>query len=142
MPVETGDLLEIIAEFEIKPGSALRQCGIRLRTGDEEETLVGYQPQDQVLFIDRTRSSLADFSTDFRRRHEAKMAPRGDRVHLHIFLERQAIELFANDGATVMSDLIFPTQLPYQLELFAVGGTVMVRRLAIYTLAAAHDSTT
>jgi fructan beta-fructosidase len=139
IPGERGDLLELKAEFQMKAAAELVQFGIRLQTGDEESTVVGYQLQEERLFIDRTRSGVTGFSAEFPGRHEVKLTPLGDRISLHIFLDRSGIELFANDGLVVMSDLVFPTQLPYQIEVFAVGDTLTLRRFELYLLDPANQ---
>jgi fructan beta-fructosidase len=48
-----GDALEIIAEFQV--GSA-SEFGLKVRTGNGEETLVGYNVPAGDVFVDRAKS--------------------------------------------------------------------------------------
>ena len=132
-----GDLLEVIAEFQIDPGTAVDQFGIRIRTTEEEATTIGYAPPSQTLFLDRSHSGLTNFSPDFPRLHKVEMQPSGGVIHLHIFVDRSSIELFGSEGLVAISDRIFPSRRPFQLEFFAKGGPVVLNALDVYLLKAA-----
>lgn len=126
-----GELLEIEAEFELD--SAL-EFGFKLRMGSGNETIVGYNAVDGELFIDRTRSGAVDFHPQFGCRHSAPLDGENGRIKLQIWVDRSSIELFANDGALVMTDQIFPLKGAEGIELYAEGGTVWLRSLQLYPL--------
>ena len=126
-----GDALEIIADFRL---AGATEVGLRVRTGDGEATMVGYDAVAQQIFIDRTHSGDASFSPDFGDRHAAPLASAADRISLHIFVDRCSVELFGGGGRAVISDLIFPSPSSTGLELYAVGGKPVAERLDIWAL--------
>ena len=127
----TGDALEIIADFRL---AGATEVGLRVRTGDGEATVVGYDAVAQQLFVDRTHSGDASFSPDFGDRHAAPLASAADRISLHIFVDRCSVELFGGGGRAVITDLIFPSPSSTGLELYAVGGKPVAERLDIWAL--------
>ena len=54
-------------------------------------------------------------------------------MNLHIFVDRCSIEVFSNEGKTVLSALIFPDTRHQELEVYADGGAVMLH-LDLYAL--------
>lgn len=121
-----GAQLEIIAEFEL--GTAA-EFGLKVRTGDREETAVGYRTADRVLFVDRNQSGAALSGV-----YEAPLAPENNRVKMHLFVDWSSLEVFGNDGKVVITSLLFPSQASDGLELSAVGGDVRLSALDVYEL--------
>lgn len=128
----TGDCFEIIAELEINPQAAM--VGFRLRLGETEHTLVGFDVQRQRLVLDRQRSGLVDFHESFAARHSVKLHLTDDVLRLHIFLDRYSVEVFAKNGFVVITDLIFPSAMSRGLELFVANGEMKLNRLDVYRL--------
>jgi fructan beta-fructosidase len=48
----------------MEPGSS-ETVGLKLRVGDDEETLVGYDSFSKTVFVDRTKSGEDDFHSEF-----------------------------------------------------------------------------
>jgi len=65
------------------------------------------------------------------------MQPFDQIIQLHIFVDRSSVEVFGNSGLVVMTDQIFPDAGSQGLEVFADGGTVVIKSLDVYTLEAA-----
>ncbi|MGH2332270.1 glycoside hydrolase family 32 protein [Thermoanaerobacter mathranii] len=135
LPVASGDLLEIIAEFEL--GTA-EEFGIKVRKSDSQETIVGYDAIQKKLFIDRSRSGDIVDET-FPVKHYAPLKTRNNKIRLHILVDRSSVEIFANDGKVVMTDLIFPDIDSQNVELFSKDGTVKVTSLTIYKLRSIYE---
>ncbi len=114
-----GKALEIIAEFEVGTAS---EFGLKVRTGPNEETLIGYDTVAGELFVDRTRSGQVDFSPLFPSRETAPLAAKKGRVELHIFVDWSSVEVFADDGRVSITDQIFPNPSSEGLALFAKAG--------------------
>jgi fructan beta-fructosidase len=129
--VHWGDALEIVAEFE--PGTAT-EFGLSVRRGEGEETLVGYSAASRQLFVDRTRSGKSDFKPGFAGRSSGPLDPQGKRVKLHLFVDRSSVEVFGNEGETVLSELIFPRPESRGLEVFARGGEARLVKLDVWKL--------
>ncbi len=135
-----GDCLEILAEFQIKDD--IDRFGLRVRVGSNEQTVIGYNPKDRTLLVDRTYSGQVDFHADFAGVHTVELHPMHDIVRLHIFVDSSSVEVFANDGLITFSEYIFPAEQSQGLELFAEGGNIVLRSLDIYQLNSATFQST
>lgn len=138
----TGDVFEIIAEFQIHPSAS--SFGIHVRRGREECTTVGYNSRSHKVFIDRTNSGQSAFAESFAAVHSASLKPQNGIVRLHIFVDRCSVELFANDGITTISDLVYPSPQSLGLALFTEGNEILVRSLDVYSLSSStpiHEQT-
>jgi levanase len=134
----SGKALEIIAEFE--PGTASR-FGLKVRVGDSEETVVGYDALAEEVFVDRTRSQapdVADFHPAFAGRHSGPLKVEDGVVKLHLFVDWSSVELFAGDGETVITDRIFPSDDSDGVALFAEDGEAVLKSLKIHSLRSIH----
>ncbi|MED4228092.1 glycoside hydrolase family 32 protein [Neobacillus cucumis] len=127
----TGKEIEILAEFELDSAT---EFGFEVRASNEEKTLIGYDATKQELFIDREHSGESSFHPLFACRHTARLQPVGNRVSLRLFVDWSSVEVFANSGETVMTDLIFPSSTSEGVALFAIGGDVKLISLEIYHL--------
>ncbi len=125
-----GETYEIEAELE--PGTA-SEIGLRLRKGDNVETLVGVVPSTNTLFVDRTKSGDVSFSKDFPGRFSTTLQSM-KRVKLHIFVDRSSVEVFANDGEKVMTDRIYPPPGSTGIELYSTGSAGKVVSLTFWPL--------
>ncbi|MEW6402017.1 MAG: glycoside hydrolase family 32 protein [Chloroflexota bacterium] len=131
-----GDALEIIAEFQENPSA---DCfGFRVHVGADEFTTIGFNPQQNKLFVDRSHSGRSDFYAGFAATQVADLIPVNGVLRLHIFVDRASVEVFGNDGQVVFSDSIFPSEQSQGLEIFAEGSPVMLNRLDIYQLNSAR----
>jgi fructan beta-fructosidase len=125
-----GDTLEV--EAEVNP-AGVGEIVFRLRKGQNEETLVGVSAKTHEVFIDRTRSGLISFSPDFPGRHRANLHWTSP-VKLHIFLDRSSIEVFANDGETVLTDRIYPSPASTGFEIYSDSPGAQISSLSIWSL--------
>jgi len=132
-----GDALEIIAEFQVGTAS---EFGLKVRTGQNEETLVGYNVPEGEVYVDRNKSGQVDFaelyrlSEGFPNIQAAPLVAENGRVRLHIFVDWSSVEVFGGDGQAVITDQIFPMPNSNGLALFANGGTAKLVSLQIWPL--------
>jgi len=127
----SGRSLEIVAEFE--PGDA-ETVAVTVREGETERTVVGYDAAADSVFVDRRHAGVDDFHEDFAARHAAPLASRNGRVKLHVFVDRSSVEVFANDGARVLTHRIFPSPDSDGVSLVADGGPARLARLDAWSL--------
>lgn len=127
LPGLDGDTLEL--DVRITPGAA-RVVGLILRRSPDgsEETRIVFEPDNEALAIDRTRSSLD--TTGDRERHEAPLAlADGETLQLRVFVDRTIIEVVAN-GRVMLTERIYPTRADsLGVGVFAEGGNAIVERL-------------
>ena len=93
--------------------------GVELKNGRGESLQIGYDPQRQAFYSDRRRAGGNDFADSFA--PERSWAPRvgkSDTLRMHLILDRASVELFADGGATVMTEIFFPTEPFDQIALF------------------------
>jgi fructan beta-fructosidase len=110
----------------LDPGDAA-QAGVRLRRSSadpnepaQEETVVGVDRESGRIFVDRTRSGKTDFSEDFPARIWAHLKyPQANSIRLEIVVDRNSVEVFAEDGVTVLSDLIYPAATSQGFSFYA-----------------------
>jgi fructan beta-fructosidase len=126
-----GTALEIIAEFEVGTAAEL---GLKVRTGEQEETVIGIDPRAGQLFVDRTRSGQVGFHAEFSGRHTAPLPVENGRVRLHVFVDWSSVEVFAANGEVVVTDQIFPAPESDGVALYARGGTARLVSLDAWPL--------
>ncbi|MBY0433463.1 MAG: glycoside hydrolase family 32 protein [Cyclobacteriaceae bacterium] len=97
-------------DLEVELAGLSSDKGIIIKTGPDEETLIGYNPERQELLIDRIRSGTVDFHKDFASKESVKLKTVNDTLQLQIFIDQSIIEIFAADGERTMCELFFPAQ--------------------------------
>jgi sucrose-6-phosphate hydrolase SacC (GH32 family) len=101
--------------FNLDPGDA-SEAGVRLRRSivdpndsAAEETVVGIDTATGHIFVDRTRSGKTDWSPDFPARTSAPLRhAQANSIPIEIVVDNNSIEVFAEDGETVLTNLIYP----------------------------------
>ena len=64
----------------------------------------------------------------------------GEPVTLHIFLDRSVIEIFADEGRTLLTGRIYPTLADsLGVALFSRGDSARLQSLDIWTMKSIHD---
>lgn len=128
----SGEALEIAAEFEVgRKSGALIRLG-RDRAGNE--TVIGYDSDKKMMFVDRTRSGEVSFDPNFPGYHQAPLATVRGRVKLHIFIDRSSVEVFGNDGLAAITDRIFPRSRHQRVEVDGYGENAKCLSIDIWEL--------
>jgi sucrose-6-phosphate hydrolase SacC (GH32 family) len=126
-----GNQLELVVEFDVAKTGAQ---GIKVLTATNEATAVGVDFANARLFVDRTQSGQVDFHPKFSGVQDAPFTPRDGRVKLHVFVDASSVEVFANDGEEVITDLVFPSDASRGVEFFGAENTAKIRALDVWTL--------
>jgi fructan beta-fructosidase len=129
-----GALLEVEIQFATTGNAA--DFGIGIVNGANEETVV-HRGADGKLSLDRTRSGKIDFHRTFPGIHEATLPIRNNATSLHLFLDTSSVEVFANEGEVVLTDLILPTSEARRLRLFSNGEGPRVKQIQVWELKSA-----
>ena len=58
----------------------------------------------------------------------------GGVLRLRVIVDQCSVEVFAQDGRVVLSDLVFPLSGNLGTDVFVKGGTAIVRKLAVTAL--------
>ena len=105
--------------------------GIHLDTGKDEVTSIFCDARRNRLIVDRTRSGQTGFHPAFPAKHEAPLRINDGRVTVRLLLDRSSLEVFAQEGETVMTELIFPQAGRRKLRLTSEGTAPSVKRIMI-----------
>lgn len=127
----SGKAYEIVVELD--PGDS-DVVGFSLRSGADEETLVGYDATAGTVFVDRTNSGEDSFHEGFAQRNDAPVNLKDGKIKLHVFVDWSSVEVFVNDGEKVITNRIFPDPDSQGISLFAEGGNATVDKLDFWTL--------
>jgi fructan beta-fructosidase len=135
-----------LLRFTLDPGDAA-EAGLRLRRSStdpdqpaSEETVVGINSATGRIFVDRTQSSKTDWAPEFPVRVSAPLKyPQANSIRLEIVVDRNSIEVFAEDGTTVLSDLVYPAETSVGLSFYSTPtppgvGPALVRGLEFIPL--------
>jgi fructan beta-fructosidase len=125
-----GPSVEI--ELELASGD-WRQAGLRLFNVHGEAVTIGVDAQPLEVFVDRRQSRAAPFHKDYPGRHGGPVRWRDGRVSLRVLFDRSVVEVFANDGETVVSERVYPTRPLDRLELLP-GAPASVRSARLWPL--------
>jgi fructan beta-fructosidase len=87
-----------------------------LKNGDEKST-INYDLNTKKLSFDRTKSGIVNFNEKFPSIEKMIIEPENNIIKLDIFVDNSIVEIFANDGHLVMSNLVFPKN---------IGGSVKI----------------
>jgi len=100
---------------------------------------VGYDGVRGELFVDRTHSGVTSFSPDFPARTSAALSAGDDRISLTILVDRSTVEVFAQGGRVVMSNLVYPPAEAEGIEFYAGDGRPMKINVELWSLRCAWN---
>jgi fructan beta-fructosidase len=135
MPVK-GQVLEMIIDLVPAPTAT---CGVKLAASGDQAFVISYDAAQEKLLIDRSQSGNTSFNNEFTRWKEAAAhVPLQDgKLRLHIFLDKSLVEVFANDGSTVITAQHFPYPNHNDVVVFSQNGTTKVPMARIWQLKSA-----
>lgn len=81
---------------------------ITLANNTGQKLIIGYDKASNNYFIDRTASGKVGFEKGFAARHTAPRLSNKESIDLTLLIDDASVELFADDGLTVMTQIFFP----------------------------------
>ncbi len=96
--------------------------------------MLGFDPCTKRFYINRNGSGKTDFNNDFAGIHYAPYSIVGNTISMHLFIDVSSIELFAENGMVVMTDLFFPTEDYKRFKIFTGDAGVTLKNAKIYRL--------
>ena len=118
-----GNTYEIEAEFDVK---GKEPFGFNLCEGNGRRLVLSYDPASENLTLDRT--NVADVEIPkFERMAFCHVPLRDGKFLLNIFVDKSTIEIFADNGAAVMTALTFPGEEQTGVSLFSLSPSASVR---------------
>ncbi|MGV3641101.1 MAG: glycoside hydrolase family 32 protein [Adhaeribacter sp.] len=132
---DIADTLELSEALNLKQPLLELQLNLALPAGKDlvlrfsnnrgEHLDVGYAAANRQLYIDRSKAGKADFKPEFAARHNAPLTLENGRLQLHVFLDVASVEVFANNGLGVMTDIFFPSEPFTRVQLIGPGAKVL-----------------
>ncbi len=114
--------------FELEISTTVRADGdlhLALLAGTNEQTVVGYDASKAQLYVDRTQCAEAQFNKAFPSRTVAplRLLP-GEQLRMRIFVDKSSVEVFAQNGRVVMTNLVYPKPDSTGIRLERLQGAV------------------
>lgn len=122
----TAASAEVDLEFAVTPGS-LADVALELTNAAGERYLVGYDAGAKRFYSDRTGTPRSFSPTFASAVHHAPRIVSDSIIRMHVYLDRSSVELFADGGATVLTDIVFPSQDFATLRLIVRGPAVKLQ---------------
>jgi fructan beta-fructosidase len=100
-----GQTLAIEATLDRGTSSSFAVCA-----DERTATTIGYDAANREVYVDRTKSRPGEpFHKDFPGRYAAPIVSRDEReLPLRVFVDRTSVEVFADDGLSVLTVNTFP----------------------------------
>lgn len=124
---------EMIVEIE---NISAEEFGVKVCTGNNQQTIVGYSPKTEEIYLDRRKSGLVEFSGLFPQVNKGYLKNRNNNLTLHLFVDNSSVELLANDGEAAISSKIYPDPASLGIEFFASKGRIKVKSVKLWELEA------
>ena len=83
---------------------------ITFSNSKNEKIIVGYDKATNNFFIDRTQSGNVSFEKGFAGKHIAPRLSDNAKMEFTLIVDNASLELFADDGLSVMTEIFFPTE--------------------------------
>ena len=111
-----------------------QEAGLRLSNAAGEEVVVGVRADVPELFVDRRKSRAGPAHKEYRARHAGPVRWIDGRLSIRLLFDRSVVEVFANDGETVITDRVYPTSPLDRIEWIG-GGSSTGARATMWELA-------
>ncbi len=88
--------------------SHLADFSITLSNTQGQKVVIGFDKAGNEYYIDRTQSGKTDFEKGFAARHNAPRISKDSTTNMELYIDNASVEMFADDGLTVMTAVFFP----------------------------------
>jgi fructan beta-fructosidase len=102
--------------------SQIADFAIVLSNERGEELILGYDKKKNQYYIDRTKSGKKNFEIGFAKKHPGPRIATSPAMDLTLVVDVASVELFADKGLSVMTDIFFPNQPMNNLVLKSAEG--------------------
>ena len=122
----SGKIKDYNSQFQLKLASEeLKNFSIVLSNELGEELLIGYNKQDNQYFVDRSKAGKVSFEKGFGIKHISPRISKASNTDITLIVDVSSVELFADGGLNVMTDLVFPNKTFNRLEIRSADGFVI-----------------
>lgn len=97
----------------------LKDFSITLSNSLNQKLVIGFDQSRNEFFIDRTQSGKVDFEKGFGEKHTAPRFLPSQNFDLTLIIDNASVELFADHGLTVMTEIFFPDKIFSDIKIEA-----------------------
>ena len=117
----SGDSYEIVAN--LRPDANSTEVGFKVRTGDNQETVIKYDIANNLLTMDRTKSGILILNDERININSQAVTRNADgSIDLHIYVDRSSVEVFTKDYTVAGAMQIFASPVSQGLSVYSKGG--------------------
>ncbi len=124
---------ELSLTFDVSKTTA-QDISVVLSNSKGEKVVIGYEKATNRFYIDRTEGGKKDFERGFAGRHYAPCSATSNLLTMNLHIDVASVELFADGGATVMTDVFFPNEDFNQITLMSKQGTTYLTEGKMWAL--------
>jgi fructan beta-fructosidase len=129
-----GEALRIDTTMQ---GGTASHYGLKVRTGNGQQTSIGYDQVNHELYIDRSQSGNVSFDPSFTPLQTAPLTLGSQPLKLTILVDWSSVEVFAQNGQVLLTDQIFPDPGSTGVAAYATGGTATIRTITVQQMGSA-----
>ncbi|MDB5012282.1 MAG: glycoside hydrolase family protein [Daejeonella sp.] len=113
-------------QYELKFSSdQLINYSIVLSNDLGEELVVGYDKQANQYYIDRSKAGKIAFENGFGVKHTAPRISKDAGTDVTLVVDVASVELFADNGLNVMTDIVFPNKTLNKVSIKSADGLTL-----------------
>ena len=90
-----------------------------------QEVIIGYNKEKNQYYIDRTKSGDVGFNKEFAKVFTGPRLSNSTNIKMKLLVDVASVELFADDGTTVMTGIYFPTQFFNHIKIASDESVLM-----------------
>lgn len=127
--VTEGATYELTMELE-----DARKNGFILEFANElsQKVVIGFSTDTNQYYVDRTQSGKGDFCAEFLGKHYAPRMDNSEGIKLRILVDHSSVEVFADEGLTVMTELFYPDKPLSKLSLMCPSkGEIVMKTVTL-----------
>ena len=129
----TSKTNELSLTFDLAKTTA-QDLGVVIANSKGEKVLIGFEKSTNRFYIDRSEGGKKDFEKGFAGRHYAPRQTTSMLLKMKLFIDVASVELFADDGEIVMTDIFFPNENFNHISVFSKNGETYLTEGKVWAL--------
>ncbi|MGB4400368.1 MAG: GH32 C-terminal domain-containing protein [Daejeonella sp.] len=98
---------------------------IALSNDGGEELLIGFEKKTNQYYIDRSKAGKINFESGFGAKHTAPRISVDAGTDVTLLVDVASVELFADGGLTVMTDIVCPNKTLNKVAIKSLDGLML-----------------
>lgn len=116
----------------------IKDFSITLSNSKGQKVVIGYDKATNNYYIDRTNSGNTSFEKGFGKKHTAPRLSTNRNMDITLVIDNASVELFADNGLSVMTAIFFPDEIFFKLAIHSSEG-FLVESLAFARLRSIYE---